>query len=144
MVTPEGKVMGRHQGLMFHTLGQRKGLGIGGIKGAEDGVPWFVAGKNLARNELIVVQGHDHPLLLSRELIAADLSWVGDAPSEGRRYTAKTRYRQQDAGCQVKAITDDELRLCFDEPQWAVTPGQSVVLYAGDVCLGGGIIQGSL
>ncbi len=144
MVTPEGKVMGRHQGLMFHTLGQRKGLGIGGIKGAEDGVPWFVAGKNLARNELVVVQGHAHPLLLSRKLVAADLSWVGAAPSEGCRYTAKTRYRQQDAGCEVQVLTDNEMRLCFDEPQWAVTPGQSVVIYAGDVCLGGGIIQGGI
>ncbi len=144
MVTPEGKVMGRHQGLMFHTLGQRKGLGIGGIKGAEEGIPWFVAGKDLERNELIVVQGHDHSLLLSHELVAADLSWLGVAPTAGGRYTAKTRYRQQDASCVVKAVTDGEIRLCFDEAQWAVTPGQSVVVYAGDVCLGGGIIQSSV
>jgi tRNA-specific 2-thiouridylase len=143
MVTPAGRVMGRHQGLMFHTLGQRKGLGIGGVKGAEDGVPWFVAGKNLERNELIVVQGHDHPLLLARELTAGDLSWIGEPPREGGRYTAKTRYRQRDAGCVVKAVTDHEIRLCFDEPQWAVTPGQSAVVYDGEVCLGGGIIQGS-
>jgi tRNA-specific 2-thiouridylase len=141
MVTPEGRVMGRHQGLMFHTLGQRKGLGIGGIKGAEEGEPWFVAGKNLERNELVVVQGHDHPLLLSRELIAADLNWIGEPPRAGGRYAAKTRYRQRDAGCRVKAVTDSEILLCFDEPQWAVTPGQSVVVYAGDSCLGGGIIQ---
>ncbi len=143
MVTPEGKFMGRHQGLMFHTLGQRKGLGIGGIKGAEDGVPWFAAGKNLARNELIVVQGHEHPLLLSNTLTAADLSWIGAPPIAGRRYTAKTRYRQQDAACTVQEITDGELILCFDQPQWAVTPGQSVVLYEGEVCLGGGVIQRS-
>jgi tRNA-specific 2-thiouridylase len=143
MVTPEGKVMGRHQGLMFHTLGQRKGLGIGGIKGAEDGVPWFVAGKNLERNELIVVQGHDHPLLQSHRLHAADLSWIGEPPQSGRRYTAKIRYRQQDADCLVQSCTDAELVLCFDQAQWAVTPGQSVALYDGDVCLGGGIIQGS-
>jgi len=143
MVTPEGRVMGRHQGLMYHTLGQRKGLGIGGVKGAEEGVPWFVAGKNLERNELIVVQGHDHPLLRAHELVAADLSWIGEPPRDGGRYTAKTRYRQQDAGCRVKAVTDAEIRLCFDEAQWAVTPGQSVVLYQGDICLGGGIIQGS-
>jgi len=141
MVTPEGKVMGQHQGLMYHTLGQRKGLGIGGIKGAEDGVPWFVAGKDLARNELIVVQGHEHPLLLSNTLYAADLSWIGAPPEAGRRYTAKTRYRQQDAACEVQAITDSELVLCFDQMQWAVTPGQSVVLYDGDICLGGGVIQ---
>ena len=143
MVTPEGQVMGRHQGLMYHTLGQRKGLGIGGVKGAEDGVPWFVAGKNLERNELVVVQGHDHPLLLSRQLRAADLSWVGEPPRAGGRYTAKTRYRQQDAGCVVEAVEQDRLVLRFDDAQWAVTPGQSVVVYEGDVCLGGGIIQAS-
>ena len=143
MVTPEGKRMGRHQGLMYHTLGQRKGLGIGGVKGAEDGVPWFVAGKDLERNQLIVVQGHDHPLLLSHELLAADLSWVGAPPRAGKRYTAKTRYRQQDAGCVVQAIETNRLVLRFDEAQWAVTPGQSVVIYEDDVCLGGGIIQAS-
>lgn len=143
MVTPEGKFMGRHQGLMYHTLGQRKGLGIGGIKGAEDGVPWFAAGKNLTRNELIVVQGHDHPMLQSNRLRAADPSWIGEPPLSGRRYTAKTRYRQQDAACEVQSLTDTELLLCFDQAQWAVTPGQSVVLYDGEVCLGGGIIQGS-
>ncbi len=143
MVTPEGQVMGRHQGLMFHTLGQRKGLGIGGVKGGEDGVPWFVAGKDLARNELIVVQGHQHPLLLTGKLQAGDLSWIGAPPQAGRRYTAKTRYRQQDVACVVNTLTDARLELCFDQPQWAVTPGQSVVLYDGDCCLGGGVIQTS-
>jgi tRNA-specific 2-thiouridylase len=142
MVTPEGKVMGRHQGLMFHTLGQRKGLGIGGIKGAEDGVPWFVAGKNLEANQLVVVQGHDHPLLLSLTLAAADLSWVGEPPRAGGRYSAKTRYRQQDAACTVEVIEGNRLVLRFDEDQWAVTPGQSVVVYEGENCLGGGVIQG--
>jgi tRNA-specific 2-thiouridylase len=141
MRTPEGRKVGEHQGLMYYTLGQRQGLGIGGLKWAEEGVPWFVAGKDMARNELIVVQGHDHPLLLSRTLVAADLSWVGSAPEVGRRYTAKTRYRQQDAGCEVEALADGRLELNFDEPQWAVTPGQSVVMYDGQVCLGGGIIQ---
>ncbi len=143
MVTPEGKVMGRHQGLMYHTLGQRKGLGIGGIKGAEDSEPWFVASKDLARNELIVVQGHQHPLLLSTTLTAGDLSWVGEPPVAGRRYGAKTRYRQQDATCEVAGIDPSGLSLRFDQAQWAVTPGQSVVLYDGEVCLGGGIIQSS-
>lgn len=143
MVTPEGKVMGRHQGLMYHTLGQRKGLGIGGIKGAEEGVPWFVAGKNLARNELVVVQGHQHPMLLSISLRAADLNWIGAPPESGRRYTAKTRYRQQDAPCIVQAVSDNTLVVCFDQAQWAVTPGQSVVLYDGAICLGGGVIQDS-
>jgi tRNA-uridine 2-sulfurtransferase len=146
MVTPEGKKMGRHQGLMYHTLGQRKGLGIGGVKGGEggqDGEPWFVAGKNLARNELIVVQGHQHPLLLSKQLDAADMNWIGPAPETGKRYAAKTRYRQPDAACVVQSISDSLITLSFDQPQWAVTPGQSVVLYDGAACLGGGVIQAS-
>jgi len=144
MVTPEGRVMGRHQGLMYHTLGQRKGLGIGGVKddeqGEAGGEPWFAAGKNLERNELIVVQGHDHPLLLSSSLRADQLSWIAPPPLAGHRYGAKTRYRQQDAPCVVEAIDTEELVLRFEQPQWAVTPGQSVVLYDGDVCLGGGVI----
>jgi tRNA-specific 2-thiouridylase len=141
MVTPEGKVMGRHQGLMYHTLGQRKGLGIGGVKDAEDGEPWFAAGKDLEHNRLIVVQGHDHPLLLSTTLRAAQLSWIGPPPVVGGRYGAKTRYRQQDAACVVEAISRERLVLCFEQPQWAVTPGQSVVLYDGEACLGGGVIE---
>ncbi len=141
MVTPEGRVMGHHQGLMYHTLGQRKGLGIGGVKDAVTEDPWFAAGKNLATNELIVVQGHDHPLLLASTLRADQLSWIGEAPRVGQRYGAKTRYRQQDAACLVESISQDELLLRFDQSQWAVTPGQSVVLYDGDVCLGGGVIS---
>jgi len=148
MVTPEGRVMGRHQGLMYHTLGQRRGLGIGGVKDAENGKPggkpggkpWFAAGKNLEKNELIVVQGHDHPLLRSSRLRADQLSWIGAPPLAGARYSAKARYRQQDAPCVVETISADELVVRFEQPQWAVTPGQSVVLYGGDVCLGGGVI----
>ena len=144
MVTPEGRVMGRHQGLMYHTIGQRKGLGIGGVKDTEDGrsagEPWFAAAKNLERNELIVVQGHDHPLLLSSSLRADQLSWIGAPPLQGRRYGAKARYRQQDAACVVESVATDQLVVRFEQPQWAVTPGQSVVLYDGDVCLGGGVI----
>jgi tRNA-specific 2-thiouridylase len=143
MLTPEGRVVGRHQGLMYYTLGQRQGLGIGGVKGAEEGVPWFVAGKDLEKNQLIVVQGHQHPLLLSATLEAADLSWVAERPKAGGRYTAKTRYRQQDAACTVEIIEDNRLVLRFDEDQWAVTPGQSVVMYERGYCLGGGVIQGS-
>jgi len=142
MVTPAGKVVGRHAGLAFHTLGQRKGLGIGGRRDAEPDTPWFVAGKDLARNHLIVVQGHDHPLLLSDALDAGQLSWVGLPPAIGGRYTAKTRYRQEDAACRVEALAGDRMHLVFETPQWAVTPGQSVVLYDGDVCLGGGVITG--
>nr|WP_314899982.1 tRNA 2-thiouridine(34) synthase MnmA [uncultured Deefgea sp.] len=138
MVTPEGKVMGEHQGLMYHTLGQRGGLGIGGTKGNTE--PWFVAGKNLETNELLVVQGHDHPLLLNTTMIAQDCSWIlGETPAEGR-YTAKTRYRQQDAACTLSYV-DGGVKLVFDEPQWAMTPGQSMVLYSEEVCLGGGVIQ---
>ncbi len=141
MVTPEGRVVGEHQGLMYYTLGQRHGLGIGGVKGAREGVPWFVAGKDLAANRLIVVQGHDHPLLLTRQLQARDLSWIGPPPVAGERYAAKTRYRQRDAACEVVHIDGDAMRLSFEEAQWAVTPGQSVVLYDGVNCLGGGVIQ---
>lgn len=144
IVTPEGRVVGRHQGLMYYTLGQRQGLGIGGVKGAPEGVPWFVAGKDGARNELIVVQGHDHPRLLAHELIARDLAWVGPPPKRGGRYGAKTRYRMADAVCTVVSIDAECMHLAFDAPQWALTPGQSVVLYAGEVCLGGGVIERGL
>lgn len=135
MVTPEGKIVGQHQGLMYYTLGQRKGLGIGG-----QGDPWFVADKNLATNELIVVQGHEHPLLLKKTLRANQLSFgLNEKPVAGR-YSAKTRYRMQDAACELHYINDDEFELVFDTPQWAITPGQSVVLYSQEKCLGGGII----
>lgn len=141
IVTPEGRVVGEHQGLMYYTLGQRKGLGIGGLKGAAEGVPWYVAGKDLANNQLIVVQGHDHPLLLTHDVRAGDLAWIGAPPVVGRRYTAKTRYRQQDAACEVVHLDSEAIHLRFEEAQWAVTPGQSVVIYEGTNCLGGGIIQ---
>ena len=136
MVTPEGKTVGEHVGLMFYTLGQRKGLGIGGA-----GEPWFVAAKDLTKNELIVVQGHDHPLLYTHSLVMNDLSFtLPERPKEGR-YTCKTRYRMADAPCELRYLDDETVELVFDEPQWAVTPGQSAVLYDGDVCLGGGIIM---
>lgn len=136
MVTPEGKKVGEHVGLMFYTLGQRKGLGIGGA-----GEPWFVAGKNLAANELIVVQGHDHSLLFTDTLVMNDLSFtLPERPAEGR-YSCKTRYRMADAPCSLKYLDDETIELTFDEPQWAVTPGQSAVLYKGEICLGGGVIM---
>lgn len=141
MRTPEGKKVGEHLGLMYYTLGQRKGLGIGGRRDALPDVPWFVAGKDIQANELIVVQGHDHPLLLSRRLRADALHWIGEAPVPGRRYHAKTRYRQEDAACEIVDGDTHRLELRFDDPQWAVTPGQSVVLYDGEVCLGGGVID---
>ena len=135
MVTPEGKIVGEHVGLTFYTIGQRKGLGIGGA-----GEPWFVAGKNLPKNELLVVQGHDHELLYTRSLQMNQLSWtLPEKPREGR-YTCKTRYRMTDAACTLRYLSDDTAELQFDEPQWAVTHGQSAVLYDSEVCLGGGII----
>ncbi len=141
MRTPEGKTVGEHIGLSFYTIGQRKGVGIGGLKDSAGG-PWYVCGKDLAENELIVVQGHDHPLLLSRKLRAEDLAWVsGAAPQARSSCSAKTRYRQADAACRIDRVDDDELDVEFPVPQWAVTPGQSVVLYREDLCLGGGVIQ---
>lgn len=135
MITPAGQIVGCHEGLMYYTLGQRKGLGIGGA-----GEPWFVAGKDLAANRLLVVQGHDHPLLFSRSLIMHDLSFtLPAAPPEGR-YGVKTRYRMPDAEAQLRYLEGGRAELVFTAPQWAVTPGQSAVLYDGDVCLGGGII----
>jgi len=141
--TPEGRVIGEHVGLAFYTIGQRKGVGIGGIRGAgREGEAWYVAGKDMAKNELIVACGHDHALLQTARLRAADLAWVsGSAPDAALAYAAKTRYRQADAPCRISRIGDDLLELNFDAPQWAVTPGQSAVLYRGEVCLGGGVIQ---
>jgi tRNA-specific 2-thiouridylase len=141
MRTPEGRIVGEHIGLAFYTIGQRSGLGIGGSSGGE-GAPWYVAGKDAARNELVVVQGHDHPLLQSQALQAAHLAWVsGTAPDAGLVYGGKTRYRQADATCHIAAVDADACAVEFDQPQWAVTPGQSVVLYRGEVCVGGGVIQ---
>jgi len=147
-----GRVLGEHQGLSFYTLGQRQGLGIGGVKergaqrGSGDHAPWFVARKEMESNTLWVVQGHDHPWLLSHALEADDLSWVaGSVPAAGR-YAAKARYRQADSDCGLAMATTgakdaaSRIRLDFPEAQWAVTPGQSAVLYDGDVCLGGGVI----
>ena len=128
--------VGEHVGLTFYTLGQRQGLGIGG-----EGEAWYVAGKDLPSNTLVVVQGHDHPALLRRELEAQQLSWTLDHAPHAGRYTAKTRYRQADAACTLVSVDQGRMVLQFDEPQWAVTPGQSVVLYQGEHCLGGGIIS---
>ncbi len=142
--TPEGQVIGKHHGLAFYTLGQRKGLGIGGVKGYQqpDGTAqaWYSARKDLPNNTLYVVPGHDHPWLLSDALQAQDASWVRGVAPEPGRYSAKTRYRQADAPCVLANVQEQAFTLTFSEPQWAVTPGQSAVLYDGDVCLGGGII----
>ncbi|MGH8581352.1 MAG: tRNA 2-thiouridine(34) synthase MnmA [Gammaproteobacteria bacterium] len=137
----EGRVLGEHQGVPFYTLGQRQGLSIGGVRGAME-APWYVAVKDLVANELIVVQDRRHPLLSSRSLVASGLHWVsGTPPDTPLRCRAKTRYRQPDQGCTVVCIEDGQCRVEFEDEQWAVTPGQSVVFYQGETCLGGGTIE---
>ncbi len=139
--TPDGKLIGRHQGLSFYTIGQRQGLGIGGSRGA-DGDPWYVASKDLRGNRLIAVQGHDHPVLLSDRVTALNLNWISGTPPRCHWvYGAKIRYRQKDAPCTLLAASAERCVIEFAEPQWAVTPGQSVVIYESQVCLGGGIIE---
>ena len=149
------KTIGEHQGLMYHTLGQRKGLGIGGLSArqlgnkqalrgedAGDHEAWFVARKDMASNTLYVVQGHEDPALHADTMVARQLSWVAGAdPRTNWVYTAKPRYRSPDAPCEIDAVSADECTIRFAEPQWAVTPGQSVVLYESRVCLGGGVIE---
>ncbi len=141
--TVDGQIIGEHQGLMYHTLGQRKGLGIGGRKDSDDN-PWYVVDKDMARNTLIVAQGHDHPRLYSDGLLASQLHWVDRQPITAPfDCTVKTRYRQQDIPCRVEPLDQDRIRVTFASPQAAVTPGQSAVFYQGEVCLGGGVIEQS-
>ena len=154
----KGRVLGEHVGLSFYTLGQRQGLGIGGVKakgadlkaaqargqrGVGEHEPWFVARKDMDSNTLWVVQGHEHPWLQSTVLQAQDCSWVAGKPPAAGALAAKTRYRQADAACTLTVAGAAGCELAFAEPQWAVTPGQSAVLYDGDVCLGGGVIASS-
>ncbi|WP_444900634.1 tRNA 2-thiouridine(34) synthase MnmA [Microbulbifer sp. VAAC004] len=141
METPDGEIMGRHAGLMYHTIGQRQGLGIGGVKGAGE-EPWYVVGKNLERNVLIAAQGAHHPLLYATGLVATQTHWInGAAPGESFRCQAKTRYRQPDQDCTIRVQKGGNLTVEFDEPQRAITPGQSLVLYDGEICLGGAVIE---
>jgi len=140
MVTPSGERVGEHIGLMYYTLGQRQGLGIGGRR-ESSAAPWYVARKDLEANTLVVVQGHDHPLLLRDRLRAADASWIaGEPPRERDGLGAKTRYRQSDSACSLEVRDARAFDLAFPAPQWAVTPGQSAVVYRGEECLGGGVI----
>ncbi len=140
--TPDGQVIGRHLGLMYYTIGQRQGLGIGGTRSGTD-EPWFVSAKDMTRNVLIAVQGHDHPDLFKSSLSATDLTWIsGKAPHCNWVYAAKTRYRQADAPCAISVLTPEYCQVDFAQNQWAVTPGQSVVIYESKVCLGGGVITG--
>ena len=140
MVTPEGKVIGQHDGLMYYTLGQRKGLNIGGTKDGSES-PWYTLGKNLEENKLIVGQGHDHPLLYANKLICKQLNWIaGHAPDLSICYQAKIRYRQANQPCMIQSVNDDTYQVIFEQKQRAITPGQSIVFYQDDICLGGGII----
>ncbi|MBC7610526.1 MAG: tRNA 2-thiouridine(34) synthase MnmA [Polaromonas sp.] len=154
----KGRVLGEHVGLSFYTLGQRTGLGIGGVKAkgadlkavqalGQRGVgvhePWFVARKDMDTNTLWVVQGHDHPWLQSTKISAQDCSWVSSSAPALGNMAAKARYRQLDAACELRSADASNCELVFPQAQWAVTPGQSAVLYDGDVCLGGGVISGS-
>ena len=140
--TPEGKTVGEHMGLAFFTLGQRKGIGLGGSQDG-NGDAWYVARKDVPNNTLYVAQGHEHPWLLASQLFAMDASWVAGEPPKSGQYSAKTRYRQVDAPCTMSFGGQEPLsfELTFPQAQWAVTPGQSAVLYDGEVCLGGGIIS---
>ncbi len=144
MRTADGRIIGQHIGLAFYTIGQRQGLGIGGAKDT-NGEPWFVVSKDMANNRLIVAQGHDHPALFSNQLEALNAHWIsGEAPEINHAYAAKTRYRQTDAACRITALNDKHCALAFDQAQWAVTPGQSVVIYDRNLCLGGAIIEQGL
>jgi len=139
MVNENGVVMGQHDGLMYHTLGQRHGLNIGG-----PGAAWYVAAKDVVRNELLVVQGHDHPAMMTQTVTAIDADWIsGNALKVGTQITAKTRYRQSDQACLLIDQSDNQITVQFEKPQRAVTPGQALVFYHGRVCLGGATIEGS-
>ncbi len=143
--TPEREIVGEHHGLMYYTLGQRQGLGIGGRTDGNS-EPWFVAGKDQERNVLTVVQGRDHPLLRSRGLLSSHVFWISGEPQElaagdSLRCTVKTRYRQADVDCTVEKLVDGSIKASFDEEQWAVTPGQYAVFYRSEQCLGGGVID---
>ncbi len=140
IVTLEGEAIGQHDGLMFYTIGQRQGLKIGGRKNAQE-IPWYVVAKDLKNNNLIVTQGHDHPALYKKTLIAANLHWINGLPSQlPLAAFAKTRYRQADQACIITPICNEQYKIDFQEPQRAITPGQSVVFYQETTCLGGGII----
>ncbi len=138
--TPDGHTVGEHMGLAFYTLGQRKGIGLGGVRNGS-GAPWYVARKDTARNTLYIVQGQRHPWLNRTSIDLEDIHWISGAPPpDNFRCSAKTRYRQMDARCTLMRADENRCTLCFDVPQWAATPGQYAVLYQGDMCIGGGVI----
>ena len=141
MRTPDGQYVAQHQGLMYYTLGQRQGLGIGGVAGVSEQA-WYVLQKDLVNNILVVGQGHEHPLMFHTILEASQLDWVNQQPlTQARHCMAKNRYRQADQACYLEPLADNRCRVTFEQAQRAITPGQSVVFYEGDKCLGGGIIE---
>uniref|UniRef100_A0A3B0MGY3 tRNA-specific 2-thiouridylase MnmA n=1 Tax=Arsenophonus endosymbiont of Trialeurodes vaporariorum TaxID=235567 RepID=A0A3B0MGY3_9GAMM len=141
IITVDGKILGKHTGLMYHTLGQRKGLGIGGVKEANDD-PWYVVDKDIKNNQLIVAQGHNHPRLMSTGVIVQQIHWINPpALNAVNQCTVKIRYRQPDIPCTIKPLSDNKIAVQFDYPIAAVTPGQSAVFYQGEICLGGGVIE---
>jgi len=144
ILNEDGKEIGKHNGVNFYTIGQRQGLNIGGTKNG-NGLPWFVLNKDLKNNTLIAGQGHDHPLLLSDGLLADDMHWISDKnPKLNWVYSAKTRYRQIDAPCEIDNYSKENCSIMFGQKQWAITPGQSVVIYESNICLGGGHIKTAL
>lgn len=141
IISIEGNIIGKHEGLMYYTLGQRQGLGIGGQKNAVE-KPWYVAAKDLSKNQLIVVQGHDHPWLFANHVNIDNINWISGPPLTSQiTATAKVRYRHKDEPCKIHIHDNQSATVIFEAPQWAVTPGQSLVIYDGDICLGGGIIE---
>ena len=141
IVDTAGVVIGRHNGLMFHTIGQRQGLGIGGMQN-HSGEPWYVCGKDIDNNRLVTAQGKDHPALYQSSLSANDMHWIAGAPPDIPLHChARIRYRQPDQACDIHVLDDQHCEVTFDVPQRAVAPGQAIVFYRGDICLGGGTIQ---
>ena len=136
----ENNIVGTHNGLMYYTLGQRKGLGIGGLKESEE-EPWYVVGKDLLNNVLNVAQGHNHPAMFHKTLETGQVNWIADSEPEESRLTAKIRYRQSDQLCNIAATDKESYTVVFDEAQRAITPGQSIVFYQDEICLGGGVIE---
>ncbi len=140
MVTMDGRIIGKHDGLMYYTIGQRKGLGIGGSHDFKNEA-WFVCGKDLEKNELIIGQGHDSEYLISNNCICSDINWICDTPIEGKAYTAKFRYRQKDVPVTLEFLDNNRIRVNYPQGERAVTPGQAAVIYDGEICLGGALID---
>ena len=140
METPNGQIIGQHDGLMFYTIGQRKGLKLGGKKKANE-KPWYVISKDIKRNVLIIAQGNDNPLLFSKTLICSNLHWINRTPNLPLYCHAKIRYRQSEQSCMLESLGNYRYQVTFENPQRAITSEQSIVFYQGDFCLGGGIIE---